>query len=72
MEACYEYLGCDKTDCIMHGRKDTNRCWETEETLCNHPGIQIVREKLVGKTKEYACARSGCIYYKAAKDRGIV
>jgi len=71
MEPCYEYLGCDKRDCIMHGRKDTNRCWEVEGTLCNHPGIQIMRDKLAGK-KENACNGSGCIYYKAAKDRNIV
>jgi len=71
MEPCYEYLGCDKKDCIMHGRKDTNRCWKVEGTLCNHPGIQIVMEKLAGK-KEDACNRSGSIYYKAAKDRDIV
>ena len=72
MEACYEYLGCDMQDCIMHGRKDNKRCWEVEGTLCNHPGIQIIREKLAGKNKEDACARSACIYYKAAKDSGIV
>ena len=72
MEACYEYLGCDKKECIMYGRKDTKRCWEIEGTLCNHPGIQIVRDRLAGKKKEEACIRSGCIYYKAAKARGIV
>ncbi len=71
MESCYEYLGCDMKDCIMHGRKDTKRCWEVEGTLCNHPGIQIVRDNLAGK-KEDACNHSVCIYYKAAKNRGIV
>ena len=65
MEACYEYLGCGKKDCVLFGRKD-KLCWEVEGTLCNHRGIQIMREKLAGK-KEDACARSGCIYYKAAK-----
>jgi len=71
MESCYEYLGCDMKDCIMHERKDTKRCWEVEGTLCNHHGIQIVRDNLAGK-KEDACNHSVCIYYKAAKDRGIV
>lgn len=71
MEPCYEYLACDEKDCIMHGRKDTKRCWEVEGTLCNHSGIQIMRDKLAGK-KEYVCSRSGCIYYKAAKERNIV
>ena len=32
MEPCYEYLGCDKKDCIMHGRKKTKLCWEVEGT----------------------------------------
>ena len=71
MEACYEYLGCGKQDCIMFGRKDNKRCWEVEGTLCNYEGIQIVREKLVGKTKEEACALSNCIYYEAAKKRRL-
>jgi hypothetical protein len=71
MEPCYVYLGCGEKDCPMHGRKDTKRCWEVEGTLCNHHGIQIIRDKLAGK-KENACNRSGCIYFKTAKDRGIV
>ena len=69
MEACYEHLGYDETDCIMHGGKDTKRCWEIEGTLCNYHGIQIVRDKLAGE-KEDSCVRCACIYYKAA--RGIV
>jgi hypothetical protein len=71
MEPCYEYLACDKKDCIMHGRKETKHCWEVEGTLYNHSGIQIVRDKLAGKKKD-ACNHSGCIFYKVAKDRGIV
>ena len=67
MEACYEYLGCDKQGCIMHGRKDNKRCWEVEGTLCSYHGIQIVREDHAGKEKEVACARSYCIYYEAVK-----
>ena len=70
MESCYEYLGCAKKECIMYRQKDTTHCWEVEGTLCNHRGIQIMREKLAG-TKEDACDRSGCIYYKAAKEHGI-
>ena len=71
MEPCYEYLGCDEKDCIMHRRKEANRCWEIEETLCNHLGIQIMRKILEGK-KEDVCNDSGCIYYKVAKYRNIV
>ncbi len=71
MEACYEYLGCGQVDCPMHGRKDNKQCWEVEGTLCNHHGIHLVRGKL-GGTKNDACAHSVCIYYRAAKDRGIV
>ena len=69
MEACYEYLGCYKKDCIMHGRKDNRRCWEAEGTLCVHHGIQRVRDNL-GGDKKNACAL--CIYYKATKDKGTV
>ncbi len=68
MEACYEYLGCDKQECIMHGQKGNNNCWEVDGTLCNHEGIEIVRSKHGGQ-KENACARSNCIYYKAAMVR---
>ena len=66
MEACYEYLGCGIEDCIMHGRKDKEHCWKVEGILCNHHGIQLVREQLAGM-KEDACGRSGWIYYKYAK-----
>jgi len=71
MEKCYEYLGCTMHDCVMYGREDDTRCWEVEETLCSHPAIQRIRDKLGGK-KENACARGGCIYYRAAKDGGLV
>ena len=66
MEPCYEYLGCGQKDCIMYGRKDTERCWEVEGTLCNHHDIQIFWDNVSSK-KEDACNRSGCIYYKAIK-----
>ena len=69
METCYEFLKCDKEDCIMHGRKDNKRCWEVEETLCDSPVVLIAREKLGGK-KEESC--SFCLYYKAVKHSGIV
>lgn len=65
-EACYEYLGCDKTNCVMYGRKD-KQCWEVEGTLCNHKGIELLKSKLKATKKEIICARSGCIYYKAMK-----
>jgi hypothetical protein len=71
MESCYEYLGCDKKDCIMHARTDTTRCWEIDGTSCNHFGIQMVRNSMPGK-KEAACIRVGCIYYKAAKASGVL
>ena len=71
MEQCYEYLGCYKKDCIMYGQEDSYSCWEVEETLCNNPAMQIMWDKLSGK-KEDACNRSGCIWYKAAKDSGIL
>lgn len=71
MEAFYEYLGCGEKDCIIYGRKHKKNCWEVEGTLCNHIGIHFVRIKLSG-IKEDVCMRSGCIYYKAAKQHRIV
>jgi hypothetical protein len=65
MEACFEYLGCKKQDCPMFKQKNNKKCWEVEETLCNHHGIELVRKESVGN-KENACLKSGCIYYKAA------
>ena len=70
MEACYEYLGCREKDCPMYGQKGNKHCWEVEGTLCNHIGIQLVSEDSTG-TKEDACANLHCIYYEAARDRGI-
>ena len=71
MEACDEYLGCKKRECVMHGRKDGQPCWAVEGTLCSHVGIELVREFHAAKKKEEACAFS-CIYYQAAKSRGLV
>lgn len=68
---CYEYLGCDERECIMHGRNDDKHCWDVDGTLCNHRVIQLIREKFAEK-KEDACARSQCLYYNTAKDRDIV
>ncbi len=66
MEKCYQYLGCNNKSCVMHGVKDKH-CWEMDGTLCNHHGIKIVRERYPNKNKEYCCARSSCIYYRAVK-----
>lgn len=60
MERCYEYLGCNQTDCVMYGRDDDVKCWEMEGTLCNHPGFE-----LIAKTNKDKCTY--CIYYKAVK-----
>ena len=71
MEKCYEYLGCYQRSCIMH-ENDSQHCWEVEGTLCSHRAIEIVKAKHSGKTKEEACARFCCLYYRAAKNRGVV
>ena len=62
MEKCYEYLGCDKYDCVMHGSSDDIECWEVEGTLCNHQGLELIKN--IDKEK---CAY--CIYYEASKGR---
>lgn len=66
MERCYDYLGCDKDNCVMRGLND-KPCWEVEGTLCNHLGIQIVRGGITVSKKEESCVLCGCLYYKAAK-----
>ena len=67
MEKCYEYLGCDKKDCIMYKRSDNKPCWEVEETLCCSPGVENMKKELGGK-KINACVK--CIYYKAVNELG--
>lgn len=69
MEKCYEYLGCDKSTCIMHQVDDNTPCWKVEGTQCNHRLIEQVRERFPG-TKEELCAFCGCIYYKEAHEAG--
>jgi len=71
VEQCYEFLGCRQKNCIIQQQKNDKPCWEVEGTLCNYNGREILREKLAC-TKEEACNRSECIYYKAAKINGIL
>ena len=66
MESCHEYLGCQNSECVMKLAGNSRPCWQVEDTMCNHPGIEIIRRTTAG-SKEEACARSGCIYYKHAK-----
>jgi len=71
MEKCYEYLCCPEKDCIMYNRQDDIACWEVEGTLCNHSGIEYIREISVGK-KKLACEHSACIYFLEARKRHLV
>ena len=71
METCYEYLGCQKHDCVMFQMKDKTPCWKVDGTLCNHLGIEAVKDEIEGD-KEKVCEISGCIYYQNAKLRGLV
>ena len=71
MELCYEYLGCTKNDCVMFKIKDQAPCWKVKGTLCNHLGIETVRDEVPG-AKETVCEVSGCIYFQNAKARGLV
>lgn len=61
MEKCYEYLACDKHKCIMHGNIDDINCWEVEITLCNNPGLELMKGKKKDRCKY-------CIYYKAVME----
>jgi hypothetical protein len=67
METCYDYLGCEKTNCVMYGKTDGMPCWEVEGTVCNSLGFKLMKDEMEGETiKEYLCHISGCIYYKFA------
>lgn len=57
IERCYEYLGCNKRKCVMHGYQNKTACWEAEGTLCNHPGMELINKMSKDKCKY-------CIYYK--------
>ncbi len=63
MEKCYEYLGCDKHDCIMRDREDEVNCWEMEGTQCHHPGMKLMLEYTKDKCQF-------CIYRRFAKTCG--
>jgi hypothetical protein len=55
----------------MYNRQDDIACWEVEGTLCNHSGIEYIREISVGK-KKLACEHSACIYFLEARKRHLV
>ncbi len=58
MEKCYKYLACMQKNCVMYGREDSINCWEVKETLCNHPGVELIKN-----VKKNKC--EFCIYFKA-------
>ncbi len=64
MQKCYEYLSCRQKDCVMYEREDSINCWEVEETLCSHPGMEALRRH--GKNK---CAY--CMYYKTVANNKV-
>jgi hypothetical protein len=57
----------------MYEYQGDKPCWEVGGTLCNHPGIRIARDRLAHEqqSKPEACARSGCIYYRAMKGKNF-
>ncbi len=59
MEECYKYFRCKKKNCIMYGLSEDIKCWETDGTLCNDPGQEIIVKHELDK-----CLY--CSYYKKA------
>jgi hypothetical protein len=45
----------------MYGRKDDTNCWQTGETLCNHPDLNVMMEHNLDK-----CLY--CDYFKKRMD----
>ncbi len=48
----------------MQASQSEKQCWEVEGTLCNHHGIQLLRDRMKDMTKEEICIRASCIYYR--------
>ena len=61
MEKCYEFLFCEKTDCIRRGIED-RQCWEIEGTACYEHGGIFENYLALTEQKIEACKR--CAYYK--------
>ena len=64
MEKCYDYFACTKKDCIMFDDSNQNKCWDSEETLCNH---DRVTNTLFDKLNIDKC--KVCLYYKHEKSK---
>ena len=57
MEACYDFMNCNKTSCAMYKREGTMSCWELEEILFASPTEGLKKEK------KYKC--EDCLYYES-------
>ena len=64
MEKCYEYFGCQLTECIMQTNNITTPCWDTQGTLCNYSPLEVVLEENPNLRKQAACEIAGCLYYQ--------
>ena len=64
MEKCYDYFGCDKTECIMFQNEDNKPCWDIERTLCFFsPLAPIIEANNENKKCDYCLYKSA--NYKA-------
>lgn len=57
---CYEYLSCEKHDCMMFLKEENNEtpCWDTEGTLCFDDRINSHINN--GHDKSFFC--ENCLY----------
>ncbi len=57
MEQCHDYFQCKKKDCPANTKNPEKQCWETDNTLCNSPTLNIMLKHDKNKC-DY------CQYYK--------
>jgi len=61
MEKCYDFLDCDKLDCIRR-ETDELQCWEIDGTLCYDHSEFFIQLRALVNSKVDACRE--CNYYK--------
>jgi len=62
MEACHEYLGCQKPECVMFKKPPGTKCWEVPGTLCNNDCLEAIQSGSAATDKSKC---KYCIYYEA-------
>lgn len=57
-EACYQYLDCHQTKCVMFNIDSSVNCWDVEGTLCFENSVNHLKHLTA---KEFC---ENCCYYE--------